>query len=163
MSLPMTTETLMARLTVEAFLAEYMLALDADQLEEWHTFFTEDGSYRVTTRENAELGLPLDLMSCKGHGMFNDRITALRTANIFEPHVYCHIPGALRVTGMKDNVVDCESTFTVVRTTNHGDMCVFVCGRTHDRIKLGETGPKLMNRTVILDSRQIDTLLVIPL
>ena len=56
MSLQMTTETLMARLTVEAFLAEYMLALDADRLEEWHEFFTEDGSYRVTTRENAELG-----------------------------------------------------------------------------------------------------------
>ena len=163
MSLPTTTEILMARLTVEAFLAEYMLALDADRLEEWHEFFTEDGSYRVTTRENAELGLPLDLMSCKGHGMFKDRITALRTANIFEPHVYCHIPGALRVTGMKDDVIDCESTFTVIRTTNHGDMCVFVCGRTHDRIKLGEAGPKLMNRTVILDSRQIDTLLVIPL
>ena len=42
-------------------------------------------------------------------------------------------------------------------------MFVFVCGRTHDRVKLGEAGPKLINRTVILDSRQIDTLLVIPL
>ena len=157
------TDTLMARLKAEAFLAEYMLALDSDRLEEWHEFFTEDGTYRVTTRENAELGLPLDLMSCKGHGMFKDRITALRTANIFEPHVYCHIPGALRVTSLNGDIVECESTFSVIRTTNHGDMLVFVCGRTRDRIRLGDAGPKFINRTVILDSRQIDTLLVIPL
>lgn len=163
----MNTETLndklMARLTAEAFLADYMLAIDADRLEDWHDFFTPDGTYRVTTRENVELGLPLDLMSCKGHGMFKDRITALRTANIFEPHVYCHIPGALRVISARGGVIECESTFTVIRTTNHGDMFVFVCGRTHDRIVLSDAGPKLQDRAVILDSRQIDTLLVIPL
>ena len=28
-----------------------------------------------------DLGLPLNLMSCKGHGMFKDRIVAMRTAN----------------------------------------------------------------------------------
>jgi anthranilate 1,2-dioxygenase small subunit len=156
-------DKLIARLTVEAFLADYMLAIDSDRLEEWHDFFTQDGTYRVTTRENEELGLPLNIMSCRGHGMFKDRITALRTANIFEPHVYCHIPGALRITGMKGDVIESESTFTIIRTTNHGDMRVFVCGRTRDRVLLSEAGPKLIDRTVILDSRQIDTLLVIPI
>jgi len=156
-------DKLIARLTVEAFLADYMLAIDSDRLEEWFDFFTPEGTYRVTTRENEELGLPLNIMSCRGHGMFKDRITALRTANIFEPHVYCHIPGALRITGMKGDVIESESTFTIIRTTNHGDMRVFVCGRTRDRIVLGEGGPKLIDRTVILDSRQIETLLVIPI
>ena len=155
-------DKLIARLTVEAFLGEYMLAIDSDRLEEWHDFFTQDGTYRVTTRENEELGLPLNIMSCRGHGMFKDRITALRTANIFEPHVYCHIPGALRITGMKGDVIESESTFTIIRTTNHGDMVVFVCGRTRDRVLVSEAGPKFIDRTVILDSRQIDTLLVIP-
>ena len=157
------TDMLTARLTVEAFLADYMHAIDADRLEEWHSFFTPDGAYRVTTRENEELGLPLNIMSCRGHGMFKDRIAALRTANVFEPHVYCHIPGALRITGVNGDVVDSESTFTVIRTTNHGDMRVFVCGRTRDRILMSPEGPKLMTRTVVLDSRQIDTLLVIPI
>ena len=155
-------DKLIARLTVEAFLGEYMLAIDSDRLEEWHDFFTQDGTYRVTTRENEELGLPLNIMSCRGHGMFKDRITALRTANIFEPHVYCHIPGALRVTGVNGDVIESESTFTIIRTTNHGDMVVFVCGRTRDRVLVSEAGPKFIDRTVILDSRQIDTLLVIP-
>ena len=154
---------LLARLTAENFLANYMHAIDGDRLEEWHTFFTEDGTYRVTTRENAELGLPLSLMNCKGHGMFQDRISALRTANIYEPHVYCHIPGALRILSLEGDVLDCESTFMVVRTMHDGEMRIFVCGRTQDRIRLGSEGPKLIDRTVILDSKQIDTLLVIPL
>ena len=151
------------RVSVEAFLAEYMLAIDEDRLEEWHSFFEEDGSYRITTRENMELGLPLNLMSCKGHGMFKDRIVAMRTANIFEPHVYCHVPGALRIDKLEGDVVTSTSTFTVLRTTNGGHMDVFVCGRTQDKIRLAADGLKLVERTVILDSRQIDTLLVIPL
>ena len=154
---------LVTRLRVEAFLSEYMLALDADRLEDWYSFFVEDGTYRVTTRENHDLGLPLSLMNCRGHGMFKDRITALRTANIFEPHVYCHIPGALRITSITGDVVESESTFSVIRTMQEGDMRLFVCGRTFDRIRLGAEGPKLIDRTVILDSKQIDTLLVIPI
>jgi len=157
------SDALSLRLSVEAFLADYMLAIDEDRLEEWHSFFEEDGSYRITTRENMELGLPLNLMSCKGHGMFKDRIVAMRTANIFEPHVYCHVPGALRIDSVEGDVVSSTSTFTVVRTTNGGVMNVFVCGRTQDKIRMGVEGPKLIDRTVILDSRQIDTLLVIPL
>ena len=151
------------RLSVEAFLADYMLAIDEDRLEEWHSFFEDDGSYRITTRENMDLGLPLNLMSCKGHGMFKDRIVAMRTANIFEPHVYCHVPGALRIDKVEGDVVTSTSTFTVVRTVNGGKMDVFVCGRTQDTIRVSANGAKLIDRTVILDSRQIDTLLVIPL
>ena len=36
-------DKLIARLTVEAFLADYMLAIDSDRLEEWGDFFTPDG------------------------------------------------------------------------------------------------------------------------
>lgn len=154
---------LMARLKIESFLADYMHAIDSDRLEDWHAFFLEDGTYRVTTRENHELGLPLSLMNCRGHGMLKDRIAALRTANIFEPHVYCHIPGALRLTSVTPSFVECESTFVVIRTMQDGEMRVFVCGRTFDRIRLCDDGPKLADRTVILDSKQIDTLLVIPI
>lgn len=157
------TDKLLTRLTIDAFLADYVHALDTGRLEDWHTFFTPDGVYRVTTRENMELGLPLSVMSCSGHGMFQDRISALRTANIYEPHVYCHIPGAMRITAIDGDIVDCESTLLVVRTMHDGEMKIFGAGRSIDRIVLGDDGPKLMSRTVVLDSRQVDTLMVIPL
>jgi anthranilate 1,2-dioxygenase small subunit len=154
---------LSARLRVEAFLADYVLALDADRLEDWPDFFTQDGSYRVVTRENFDQNLPLSLMSCHGRGMFRDRISALRTANIFEPHVYCHIPGALRLIDASDGAIEAESTFGVIRTMADGAMSIFACGRSRDRLVETSAGLKLAERIVILDSRQIDTLLVIPL
>ena len=151
------------RLQVEAVLAEYMHTLASDRLEDWPSLFLESGKYRVTTRENHDQNLPLCLMICEGHGMMQDRIIALRTANIFEPHVYCHIPGALRITNHSDASVSSESTFMVMRTMADGTTSVFACGRTFDRFVKRGDGLKFAERLVVLDSRQIDTLLVIPL
>jgi anthranilate 1,2-dioxygenase small subunit len=155
--------SLVTRLRVESFLADYVHVLDSDRLEEWPDFFVEDANYQVITRENVERGLPLAVMSCQGRGMLRDRISALRTANIFEPHVYCHILGSLRILGNADGVIQTESTFNVIRTMADGAMSLFACGRSRDRFVDGPGGLKLAERIVILDSRQVDTLLVIPL
>jgi anthranilate 1,2-dioxygenase small subunit len=151
------------RCRIEAFLADYVHALDADRLETWVDFFTDDGRYRVCTRENFDLGLPLSVMSCQGRGMFRDRISALRTANVFEPHVYCHVIGALRILEGERDRVRTESNFQVVRTMADGGMAIFACGRSLDTFVVGADQIKLSERIVILDSRRIDTLLVIPL
>jgi anthranilate 1,2-dioxygenase small subunit len=156
-------QKLLLRLRIEVALADYMHTIDSDRLEDWSSHFTKDGRYRVTTRENYDHGLPLCLITCEGGAMMNDRIIALRTANIYEPHVYCHVPGALRITTVSESFVSSESTFIVVRTMSDGAMDVFACGRSFDTFDT--TGDNLMfrERTVVLDSRQIHTLLVIPL
>lgn len=151
------------RLRVEILLSEYAISIDDDRLEQWPEFFTERGRYEITSRENVELGLPSSFVFCEGRGMMADRITAMRTANIFEPHVYCHTGGALRITGMDGRGCTAESSFTVVRTMADGAMSVFAAGRYFDRIV--DDGGRLLfaQRKVVLDSRRIDTLLVIPL
>jgi anthranilate 1,2-dioxygenase small subunit len=154
---------LVLRLRVEAFLADYTHVLDSDRLEEWPGLFTKDGSYRVVTRENHDLGLPLAVMSCEGQGMMRDRISALRTANVFEPHVYCHLPGALRVIAAEGAAIRTESSFAVIRTMADGVMSLFACGRSRDRLIDSGAGLKLAERIVILDSQRVDTLMVIPL
>jgi anthranilate 1,2-dioxygenase small subunit len=156
-------DSLTARLRISQLLAEYAQCLDADQLETWHDFFTQDAVYKVTTRENQERGLPLSLIYCRGHGMMKDRISALRTANIFEPHVYCHLDGALVVGKDSDGAYTARSNFTILRTMTGGDMSVFACGRFFDRIVEVDGVLKFAERIAVLDSRQIDTLLVIPI
>jgi hypothetical protein len=42
-------------------------------------------------------------------------------------------------------------------------MSIFACGRSLDTISIQCEVFKLLERTVVLDSRQIDTLMVIPL
>jgi anthranilate 1,2-dioxygenase small subunit len=157
------SDDLLIRLQIEAFMADYVHCLDTDQLEAWPDFFTDDARYRVCTRENHDRGLPLSVMSCNGRGMLRDRISALRTANVFEPHVYCHVIGALRILASGAGRVQTESNFQVVRTMVDGTMSIFACGRSLDTILIQGEALKLRERTVVLDSRQIDTLMVIPL
>ncbi|MGI9423510.1 MAG: aromatic-ring-hydroxylating dioxygenase subunit beta, partial [Hyphomicrobiaceae bacterium] len=79
-------------------ITDYGHAIDDDELERWPDFFTEDGSYKIVSRENHEAGRPLGILYCDSQGMMRDRILALRTANVYEPHTYCHIVGRTRVT-----------------------------------------------------------------
>lgn len=150
------------RLRIDALNADYAHTIDADRLESWPEFFVNGGVYRVITRENREQGLPVALVYCKGRGMMTDRIVAMRTANIFEPHVYCHVIGSTRIVEMNREVCSAESNFTVLRTMADGTTSIFACGKYADRIV--EEGDRLQfaERVAVLDSRRIDTLLVIP-
>src|SRR5690606_19124602 len=62
---------------IEEFNADYCATLDANDVESWPEFFTEDGLYRVTARENAELGLPVGLVYAEGRAMMHDRAVAI--------------------------------------------------------------------------------------
>ena len=151
------------RLRIEALYAEYAQTIDDDRLEDWPGFFVEDGKYRVTTRENHDSGLTLAMMYCDGRGMMRDRVSALRQANIYEPHVYCHLTSSVRLVDGASGVIRAQANFAVIRTMQEGDQSIFACGRTYDRII--ETDGRLLfkERLVVLDSRQVDTLLVIPI
>jgi len=151
------------RLRIEALYSEYAQTIDDDRLEDWPGFFAEDGKYRVTTRENHDRGLTLAMMYCDGRGMMRDRVSALRQANIYEPHVYCHLTSSVRLVDGASGVIRAQANFAVIRTMQEGDQSIFACGRTYDRIV--ETDGRLFfkERLVVLDSRQVDTLLVIPI
>lgn len=151
------------RLRIDTFVADYAHCIDEDRLEDWPEFFTTDGVYRVTSRENYDLDLPVNLIYCDGTGMFRDRISALRKANIFEPHTYCHMFSALKVLGSDGGLHRTQSNFTIIRTMSEGDMSVFACGKCLDTIAEDGGALKFKERTVVLDSRRIDTLLVIPI
>ncbi len=151
------------RLRIEELFADYVQTIDDDRLEDWPGFFTEDGVYRIVTRENHAQGLPVSLIYCSGRGMLADRIAAMRTANIFEPHVYCHMTGGLQIRDVTDREARVQSNFTIIRTMADGAMSVFACGRYLDHIVDQSGALKFAKRDTILDSRRIDTLLVIPI
>ena len=150
-------------LRVNDLYADYAHTLDDDRLEEWPGFFTENGIYRIVTRENRELGLPLSVIYCDGRGMMIDRITAMRTANVYEPHVYCHATSDVRVLDANNGEIRTRSNFTVLRTMTSGETSIFACGRTFETLIEEGSKLRLRERIVVLDSRRIDTLLVIPL
>ena len=158
-----TTESDLAlRLAVDDLYAEYAHTIDDDRLEEWPGLFTERGVYRVTPRENFDNGHALAMVYCDGRGMMADRISALRTANIYEPHVYCHVLSGVRVLARESGVIRARSNVSVMRTMQEGETMLFAVGRTFDRIVEDGGRLRFAERLVVLDSRRVDTLLVIP-
>jgi 3-phenylpropionate/cinnamic acid dioxygenase small subunit len=156
-------QALRMRLRIDALNADYAQTIDDDRLETWPSFFTEAGVYRVITRENRAQGLPVALVYCKGRGMMADRIVAMRTANIFEPHVYCHVVGATRIVALEPGGCSAETNFSVLRTMADGATSIFACGKYVDRIFDDGKTLQFAERTAVIDSRRIDTLLVIPI
>ncbi len=152
-----------ARRRIEDFLLDYAWTIDGDDLEAWPGFFAEDGRYRITTRDNEARGLPVGIMLCEGRGMMQDRIRALRTANIYEPHRYRHILGQPRISGAEGGLVRADSSFIVMRTMQDGRMDLFAAGNYSDLIRYDAEEVLIQERAAVLESRRVDVLIVIPI
>jgi anthranilate 1,2-dioxygenase small subunit len=162
------------RLELQDLYTAYADCLDSDALERWPDFFTEDCRYRIISAENYEAGMPLGLIYATSKNMLLDRVSALREANIYEPQRYRHIVSGLRIIGNEigtagvssasgPNALDLTANFVVIRTMQDGAMTLFAAGRYIDRVVRGEAAWLFASKNVVLDSRQIDTLLAIPL
>ncbi len=148
---------------IEDFLTRCIHCIDDDRLEEWPDFFTERCRYKIISRENHGRGLPLGVMECDSRGMLKDRIASLRRANVYEPHTYRHQLSALQVERLDDGRFACRSNYLVVRTMADGAMSIFSTGRYLDRLVAEGGDFRFEERLVVFESRQIETLLVIPL
>jgi anthranilate 1,2-dioxygenase small subunit len=151
------------RLELEALYTDYAASLDSDALERWPEFFIEDCTYRITSAENYEAGLPLGLIYATSKNMLKDRVSALREANIYEPQRYRHLISGIRIEREGEGALEVTANFLVVRTMQDGAMMLFAAGRYVDRVAPGAAGWRFARKTVVLDSRRIDTLLAIPL
>ncbi len=90
---------------IETLIIDCAHDIDDDNLEAWPNYFTENAIYQIISRRSFEQGLPLGVLYCEGKGMMIDRIQALRTANIFEPHTHCHLLS-------RPSVKEAESVYT---------------------------------------------------
>jgi len=151
------------RLGVEDLIGAYVAAIDEDRLEDWPGFFTEQASYLIAPREDYEQGLRFGVIWADSRAMLTDRVTALRQANIYEPHGYRHIVGPIRVVGIDGAIAEARSNFMVVRVMKDGETMLFVTGEYRDRIDVSSAPFKFVERIVLTDSHKFDTLLALPL
>jgi len=154
--------TLERQFAVQDLNARYAEAIDDDRLEEWPEFFRPDGRYHITTAENLAQGFPIGIVSATSRAMLRDRIKALRQANVYEAQRYRHVLGTPRIVA-RNGELEARTSFMVARIMHTGETVLFATGCYQDRIVLDDAGAHFAEKTVILDSRVIDTLLAIPL
>lgn len=143
--------------------ARYVRCIDEGPLEGWPGFFAEQCRYRVTTTKNYRNNLPAGLIWADSRAMLTDRVTALRDANIYEPHSYRHLIGQPAILAEDGENVSSETPFLVVRVTGDGPTELFATGRYVDSYVVRDGTALLKERVVVCDSSRIDTLLALPL
>jgi anthranilate 1,2-dioxygenase small subunit len=144
--------------------AEYARAIDDDRLERWPEFFTDPCLYKITSADNYRRGLEAGLVYADSRGMLQDRVAALREANIYERQAYRHLVGLPAIAPGTNGAVRAETPFLVVRVMRDGTMDLFATGRYVDlMVDEGDTLLRFRERVVVCDSSRVDTLLAIPL
>jgi 3-phenylpropionate/cinnamic acid dioxygenase small subunit len=146
-----------------AFNAAYAQAIDSDALELWPSFFAEQCSYRITNVENEREGLPAGIVYADSRAMLEDRVAALREANIYERHRYRHLLGVPLVESADADGAVARTPFMVARIMATGETMMFATGEYRDRFT--RSGGKLLlaERIAVCDSTVTDTLLALPL
>jgi anthranilate 1,2-dioxygenase small subunit len=143
--------------------ARYARCLDDGPLEAWPGFFAEDAFYKITTADNHRRGLEAGLIWADNRRMLQDRVSALRHANIYERQSYRHVLGLPLIGSQSDGEAESETPFVALRIVRDGATDVFASGRYLDRWRREGEGVLLTQRIVVCDSSRIDTLLALPL
>ena len=143
--------------------ARYTLAIDDDRLESWPEFFRPDGKYLINTAENVAQNLPLGFMYATSQAMLRDRIKALRQANVYEAQRYRHVLSAPQLIEDNGGAISARTSFMVARVMHTGETMLFATGVYEDRVVIDGGSTLFAEKKVIIDSRQVDTLLAIPL
>jgi anthranilate 1,2-dioxygenase small subunit/terephthalate 1,2-dioxygenase oxygenase component beta subunit len=150
-------------LSIAAFNARYVHTIDSDALEAWSAFFTEDCHYRITHVENEQEGLAAGIVYADSRAMLEDRIAALREANVYERQRYRHLLGMPLVESADDTAAQAQTPFIVVRIMATGQSEVFATGVYRDRFVQEDGELLLAERVAICDSTVTDTLMALPL
>ncbi|MBK17644.1 MAG: hypothetical protein CMM52_02215 [Rhodospirillaceae bacterium] len=148
---------------IDTFNRRYGHVIDEDLLEDWPIFFSEDAKYLITTRQNHEANMPVGLIYCENRGMIEDRVSALRIANLYEPHSYRHLIDPPVITARQGNELSAQTSFACFRTVQASAPEIFCTGKYLDRIIDDGQDLQFKERIVVCDSERIDTLIAIPL
>jgi anthranilate 1,2-dioxygenase small subunit len=148
---------------IHDLLADAARHLDEGAYEAWAELFTADCVYKITSRENADRGLPIGVVYCDSQAMLRDRILSLRKANIYNPHYVRHVVGHARVLGVENGRYRVHSSYLVTQTTLAGESRIFSVGKYLDLVVLTPKGARFKERIVVADTGAIHNLLAVPL
>lgn len=149
---------------IEDFNTEYVAVLDAQDMKRWPNFFTEDGFYRITARENFDEGLPVGLVWLEGKAMFLDRVAAIENTMVFAPRYLRHYITNVNVVGANAaGLISAEANYLVVETLMEDETKIFQAGCYKDLFVHGEGSDlKLKSRDCIYDSLLIPNDMAFP-
>jgi anthranilate 1,2-dioxygenase small subunit len=141
------------------FYEQYTACLDDCNFDRWLNFFTSDGNYRITSRENYARGLPLAAMSCVG----KDRVTALVKVLVYEPRIWRRFVSSVRVDKVEGDVIHARANFLLFESMMDREPQLNMLGEYIDKIvRLDDGSYRFKDRSCVYDNYRIQTTLFAP-
>ena len=154
------------RRCIDAFHAAYCDVLDQGDLAEWPQFFTPDTFYRITARENRDLGLPVGLVYCEGKAMLQDRAFAIQKTAMYAPRYLRHFVSNVRIDAVEESgrLIRARSNYLLFQVlADRPSATLHQMGEYHDVFRAAEDGSLLLaSRDCIYDNALVDNALVYP-
>lgn len=141
---------------------QYYAALDDEDYKTWLSLFQPEALYRVVTRENWDMGLPISTIKCEGTKMLEDRVAAIDRTMMFAPRAYRRFYSSVIVNHASGELSARSSFLTVQTETDKATEAAFT-GLALDKFSLEEGQLKLTERICILDTEMLPNSLIYPL
>jgi anthranilate 1,2-dioxygenase small subunit/terephthalate 1,2-dioxygenase oxygenase component beta subunit len=119
--------------------------------------------YRITHIENEQENLPAGIVWADSRAMLEDRVAALREANIYERQRYRHLIGIPLLQSASAETAQATTPFMVARIMATGETQLFATGVFRDRFVKVNDRLLLAERVAVCDSTVTDTLMALPL
>jgi len=150
------------RLEIEELHAAYAYCLDHGSIDDWPDFFTEDCVYKLISRENHDLGLPLSTMFAEKRGGLIDRVVAVKQTSVYHERYMIHLIGGTRVLGEKEGVIEAVSNYVLLETLPNQYTRILNAGRYQDRIVRVGGALKFREKLCIYDSTLVPASIIYP-
>jgi anthranilate 1,2-dioxygenase small subunit len=151
------------RARIEALYYDYAAVLDDKEFDRWPEMFTEDCFYRVTSRENVELNLPLGIIHAESRAMLKDRVVALKETSMYVPRRVRHFIANIRIFEPDATGVRVRANFSVHQTLPDQESGMFLSGEYQDRVVEQQGKLLFAEKICIHDATVVPISLVYPL
>lgn len=157
------------RLAVEDFLYAYADCLDHGDIHDWAEFFTEDCTYKLISKENYDLGLPLGTIFAEKKGGILDRIAAVTQTTVYHQRALTHMITNTRVLGEKGGktgAIEMTANYAVLETLPNQYTRILNSGRYLGQLVRDDAGPaglRIKTLTCIFDSALVPASIIYPI
>ena len=144
--------------------ADYIDALDNQDMKGWLAAFDGQGTYYCRSKENEDDGLEVGYMFDDCYERLCDRVKFVDDiwAGTFEEYQTRHFLQPTRCESIGDDLYSSQTNFTVMYTDDSGITKVLASGRYVDEIVVNGVA-KLRSRRAILDTNVVPRYIVYPI
>ncbi len=151
------------RLEVEDLLYAYADCLDHGDIREWVEFFTEDCQYKLISKENWDLGLPLGTIFAEGRGGILDRIESVVRTTVYHQRALTHMITNTRILEGTGDDLRITANYAVLETLPNQYTRILNSGRYLDRLKREGGALKFHEKVCIFDSALVPASIIYPI